>query len=128
MKHTEKKFSQWTKYYLAQSDSYLFPYEYVIRIFLGNYPELSLDKNYKNKKCCDISCGDGRNVTLLSRIGFDVWATEISEEICSSNKKIFDQLYPELSVKFCVSHNDDLKFEDNFFLLFVGMEFYILFK
>jgi len=115
MNYNKEKCSQWTEYYLSQKGNYLFPNEQVIRIFLGNYPELSLDKDYKNKRCLDVSCGDGRNIVLLERLGFEAWGSEISEQICLSNKRVIDNLLPNNSTRFCISTNDDIKFDDHFF-------------
>ena len=59
-----------------------YPAEYVIRIFKGDYPKLKLSKNkFSNKKICDISCGDGRNLSFLHKCGFDVFGTEITKTI-----------------------------------------------
>jgi 2-polyprenyl-3-methyl-5-hydroxy-6-metoxy-1,4-benzoquinol methylase len=77
----------WNTYYKSLTDAYLFPNEYVVRSFLGKYPNLDLDRNYRGKRVCDISCGDGRNITALHKFGFDVYGSEISDEICQITMK-----------------------------------------
>jgi 2-polyprenyl-3-methyl-5-hydroxy-6-metoxy-1,4-benzoquinol methylase len=72
----------WNTYYKSLSDSYLFPNEYVVRSFLGRYPNLDLDRNYRGKGICDISCGDGRNMTALHKFGFEISGSEVTDEIC----------------------------------------------
>lgn len=81
----------WETYYERLTESYLFPNEYVVRAFLGNYPKLSMRREYKGAKVCDVGCGDGRNITLLHKLGFDIYATEATEKICSmTRKKLLD--------------------------------------
>lgn len=72
----------WNQYYQSLTESYLFPNEYVVRSFLGRYPNLDIDRNYSGKKICDIGCGDGRNMTALHKFGFELYGSEISDEIC----------------------------------------------
>ena len=103
----------WTKEYLNQKEM-MFPSEYVIRIFKGSYPRLNLDKNsFKNKKICDLGCGDGRNLLLLDQVGFDVYGMEITEEIVNKAKSNLAKvnIYPDIQV----GVNDDIPFENNFF-------------
>jgi len=77
----------WNTYYKSLTESYLFPNEYVVRSFLGRYPNLDLDRNYLGKRVCDISCGDGRNMTALHKFGFEVYGSEVSDDICQITTK-----------------------------------------
>ena len=99
-----------TRYNKTKSDP-VYPTEWVIRTIAGaNYPRYKYDKsNYKGKKIIDISCGDGRNLELLLNLGFDVYATEISEETVLS----LSIRFPD--VKFSVGFNHKHLFPDNFF-------------
>ncbi|MDR2400208.1 MAG: class I SAM-dependent methyltransferase [Deferribacteraceae bacterium] len=59
-----------------------YPAEYLIRIFKGSCPKLNFNKElYPHQKILEVSCGDGRNLTMLRKCGFTVCGTEISEEI-----------------------------------------------
>lgn len=72
----------WEHYYGQLTDSYLFPNEYVVRTFLGTYPKLTMNRNYSGAKICDVACGDGRNITLLHKLRFEIYATEVTQKIC----------------------------------------------
>ena len=81
---------QYTKYYKGKKLSKLYPTEFVVRSFLGTYPNLKPnDKTfYKGKKVLDLGCGDGRNIPFLSDLGYRVYGLEINKEIvefCSKN-------------------------------------------
>jgi SAM-dependent methyltransferase len=103
---------KWVECFKSNKISY--PAEYVIRIFKGKYPNLNLDKKeYINKKICDISFGDGRHLPFLKDLGFEVYGTEIDEEIV---KIVKDSLEPyNIDVDLKVGTNDNLPFNDEFF-------------
>ena len=91
-----------------------YPAEYVIRIFKGNYPKLKLSKNsFVNKKICDVSCGDGRNLVFLNECGFKLYGTEITQEIVNKIKKNLLKLKMKPILK--VGTNSEIKFNDKFF-------------
>lgn len=70
----------WSYFYL--NNEMAFPSEYVIRIFKGEYPRLNLKKeSFKDKKICDVGCGDGRNLVLLKKCGFQAYGVEITKDI-----------------------------------------------
>jgi SAM-dependent methyltransferase len=104
---------EWTKDILNEKEM-AFPSEYVIRIFKGSYPRLNFDKSsYKGKRICDIGCGDGRNLVLLSQCGFDTCGVELTEEIVN---KVTDDLnklnvYSEIRV----GTNQNIPFNESFF-------------
>jgi len=101
----------WSKQYNKTKQDPLYPTEWVIRTIAGaNYPNYKYDKTrYQGKKILDISCGDGRNLSLLLNLGFDVYATEISKETIELLSKRFSK------VKFSVGFNHKHSFEDSFF-------------
>jgi SAM-dependent methyltransferase len=101
----------WNNQYKKQDRNPVYPTEWVIRTIAGgNYPNLKMDKNqYKGKKILDMSCGDGRNLQLLINQGFEVHASEISENIV---EPLIDK-FPE--VRFSVGYNNRQLFEDHFF-------------
>jgi SAM-dependent methyltransferase len=70
-------------YYVARNTDQVYPVEFVVRTFLGCYPNLRLDRSsYRGAKVLDLGFGDGRNMPLLHNLGFQVSGVEISEEIC----------------------------------------------
>lgn len=107
---------KWEKYYVKDlKEDYLIPNEYVVRSFLGNYPNLRMDKQYAGKRVCDISCGDGRNIVLLNKLKLDIYGTEISEKICQiTQDKLFNHA-DRIQSKIQKGFNWDLPFEDAFF-------------
>jgi len=48
----------------------------------GAFP--SAGKGSRGRRALDMSCGDGRNIVLLHRLGFDIAGTEISQAICDT--------------------------------------------
>lgn len=104
---------EWTNAFLKQKEM-TYPSEYVIRIFKGSYPRLNFDKNsFKNKKICDLGCGDGANLVLLHQCGFDIYGVEITEEIVDRVKSNLNKLNVSAEVR--VGTNNNIPFEDNLF-------------
>lgn len=104
--------SQWTRAYSSEQMPY--PAEYVIRIFKGSYPKINFDKkSYIGKKICDIGCGSGRNLVLLNECGFDLYGTELTQEIVHKAKSNLTKL--NISAKLKIGTNDNLPFDDGFF-------------
>lgn len=103
----ENWFNQYKKYI----NTPLYPTEWVIRTIAGgNYPNLKMDKRYyKGRRILDMSCGDGRNLQLLLNLGFEVFASEISDSILIPLKEKF----PE--IKFGIGFNNNQPFQDYFF-------------
>lgn len=60
----------------------IYPVEFVVRAFLGTYPNLHMPKDeYNGKRILDLGYGDGRNMPLLSNLGMKIHGVEISEDI-----------------------------------------------
>ncbi len=104
---------QYTDFYLKEEPLKSYPNEYVVRVFLGVYPDLSLDKNYNGKNVLDLGMGDGRNLRFLAEKGFDVNGVEISEEICSHVKSSMEKL--EIKAQIKVGKNDSIPFDNSYF-------------
>lgn len=105
--------SQWTKSY-SSSNQMPYPAEYVIRIFKGSYPKFDFDKkSFIGKKICDIGCGVGRNLVLLHECGFDLYGTEITQEIVSKTESNLVKM--NISAQIKTGSNDKLPFDANFF-------------
>lgn len=94
----EKKY---TDFYLKTNLAEVYPDEYIIRIFLGAYPNHHFEKNYSGKKILDIGMGDGRNTKFFFEQGFNVYGTEITHAICNHVNK--------------QSKNHMLSFDDSYF-------------
>ena len=112
----EKNISEnYKSYYTKKKIGKLFPTEFIVRSFLGNYKNLKkLDQDkIINKKVLDLGCGDGRNIPFLNYLGFSVYGLEINEEIinfCRNSLK-----YNDIDVNLSVGRNSSIPFTDNFF-------------
>jgi len=92
----------------------LYPTEWVIRTFIGKYPELIFDKtNFKNGNILDSGFGDGRNFQLLSDLGFIIHGTEINKEIVQLGEERLKRLDIVGDLK--VSKNHNIAFPKNYF-------------
>ena len=105
----------WTDFYAARREpSKTYPSEGAVRIFLGKYPELKLDKaSYKDQRACDAGCGDGRNLVLLHDLGFECYGVEISEEICRQTKSRLEKV-ERIHADVRVGTNAELPFDNEF--------------
>lgn len=103
----------YTKHYVEQNVHRLYPTEFVVRSFMGNYPEHRMEKNFKGKSILDLGFGDGRNVSFLADLGFRVFGVEISQAIC----EVVRSRMKSLGVNFepSVGSNSSLPYEDDFF-------------
>jgi SAM-dependent methyltransferase len=68
-----------------------YPAEGVIRIFKGKFPHLNMP-TIVGGDVLDLGCGDGRHIRLLSSVGLNVSATEISDKICQEVIRLFNGL------------------------------------
>lgn len=105
----------WGKYYRSLADSYLFPNEFVVRSFLGTYPNLSMSRDYRGKRVCDVSCGDGRNMVLLNRLGLELYGTELTPEICSITQRRLLEHRDSIRAEIQPGNNRSLPFADDYF-------------
>src|SRR3989338_4018993 len=98
----------WTQAYKTWELAY--PSEYVIRIFKGAYPHLNFGKeNFSGRSICDVGCGDGRNLRFLKERGFEIYGTEISEEIVEQAKANLERVGAR-GGEIAVGSNDKLPF------------------
>jgi len=101
-------------FYRARNPDYVYPVEFVVRAFLGNYPRHKTDKmSYPGKKVLDLGCGDGRNMPLLHNLGMHVFGMEISQEICDLTKKRMKGLGIDVELK--VGRNHSIPYSSDFF-------------
>jgi SAM-dependent methyltransferase len=105
---------EYTAFYQRTNPTYVYPPEWAVRTFLGNYPKLSLDKSrYAGSKILDIGFGDGRCFPLLHNNGFKIYGIEITDEIIN----LCEQRMLRLGIKVVLKKgtNSAIPFEDNFF-------------
>jgi SAM-dependent methyltransferase len=104
----------YSTFYERSNPAKVYPVEFVVRAFLGNYPRLKTDKSeYRGKRILDVGFGDGRNMPLLSDLGFEVFGAEISAEICDLTAKRMERLGVPVSLS--VGRNRQLTYPDGFF-------------
>ena len=104
----------YSTFHERHNPQHVYPTEWVVRTFLGNYPQLSLDKSkYNGSKILDIGFGDGRNWPLLRNASFNIYGVEITEEIVSLGRDRARALNIPATLK--IGTNSAIPFEDNFF-------------
>lgn len=103
----------YTDFHLKRMGEHCYPTEFLIRTMLGKYPNLKLEQNYENKNVLDLGCGDGRNMILLKNLGLNIYATEITPEICTSVTKRMKKFGIDADIR--VGRNSNIPFEDDFF-------------
>ncbi len=106
--------STYSDFHKAKQSKHVYPTEWVIRTFLGKYPDLHLNTgNYTNSKILDMGYGDCRNMPLLNNCGFDIYGVEISDEINTLATDKLNDLGISATLK--KGSNTDIPFDENFF-------------
>jgi SAM-dependent methyltransferase len=101
-------------FYRARNPDHVYPVEFVVRAFLGNYPRHKTDKtSYPGRRVLDLGFGDGRNMPLLHNLGMQVSGVEISQEICDLTARRMKAFGIEVDLK--VGRNHDIPYPDGFF-------------
>ncbi len=103
----------YTKFYCGNDPAKSWPGEYIVRIFLGNYPRLRLDGEYAGKSLLDMGMGDGRNLRFLAGLGFEAHGVEVTDSICRQVKESFDGA--GLPANFRAGKNGDIPYGDERF-------------
>lgn len=85
----------------------------ITRLFLSRFSPIK--KKFKNTRLVDFSCGSGPYLVFFKKLGFKVYATEISDSIISKLKKKFSK------IKFKTSNNNEIDFPNNFFKFFIAI-------
>lgn len=105
---------KYNSFYSERNPVHVYPVEFVVRAFLGNYPRLKTDESvYPGKRVLDLGFGDGRNMPLLHNLGMQVYGAEISEKICDLATTRMESLGIEIDAR--VGRNCALPFENAFF-------------
>ena len=105
--------TSYTRFYLARKHKKVYPTEFVVRSFLGEYPELSFRKPRQGESILDIAFGDGRNTAFLCDLGLDVHGIELTEEIVSQTGKRLLETGYEPALK--TGRNSSIPYEDESF-------------
>ena len=105
--------ADYTRFYSERKHTKVYPTEFVVRILLGNYPELSFKKPKAGDSILDIGFGDGRNTVFLCDLGLDVYGIEITEEIVGQTERRLREIghHPE----FRIGRNSCIPYEDESF-------------
>ena len=104
----------YTDFHKKTASGHIYPTEWVIRSFLGTYPNLNLDKSkYPNAKLLDLGFGDCRNMPLLHNCNFQIYGVEISSEIILMAKEKLDQIGINAVLK--EGTNVNIPFGDKYF-------------
>ena len=105
---------QYADFYSERNPEKVYPVEFVVRTFLGTYPQLKLDRSsYCGAKILDLGFGDGRNMPLLHDLGFEIYGVEISDKIGRLTKQRMDKL--NVPVQLSTGSNSHLPFQDKTF-------------
>ena len=108
--------------YNLKSSRVLFPPNIITKLFLSRFSPIK--KKFKNKKILDFSCGAGPYLKLFLDLKFQVYATEISDQIVRMLKKKYKK-----KINFSVGDNNKLDFKSGFFdIIFCHHSIYYLKK
>jgi SAM-dependent methyltransferase len=100
--------------YTKQEVRHRYPVEFVVRAFLGTYPDLKLDPSrYLGTRILDLGFGDGRNMPLLHNLGFEVHGVEIHGEIVRATHEAMQALGIDADLR--VGSNARIPFASDFF-------------
>lgn len=109
-------FEKWTQVYkkiIKSGDALAWPSETLIRLFKGPYlPDLQ-HQHITNKKVLDVGCGAGNNLIFLDSLGLELYATEVTEQLCSIVKQKLNNININIDVR--CGTNITLPFPDNYF-------------
>lgn len=73
---------QYASRYTSDKANAVYPVEFVVRAFLGTYPDLHMPRDrYEGHCILDLGYGDGRNMPLLNNLGMKIHGVEIAEDI-----------------------------------------------
>ena len=100
--------------YSRDQEQHVYPVEFVVRAFLGTYPELKIDRSkFPGSRVLDLGFGDGRNMPLLRNLGFQIYGVEIHENILQTVRERLPNI--GVSAELAVGSNVSIPFEDDFF-------------
>jgi SAM-dependent methyltransferase len=111
---TERIVEHYDEFYRKRNPIHVYPVEFVVRAFLGNYPRHKTEPaSYVGKKFLDLGFGDGRNIPLAHNLGMQIYGVEISQDICDLTKVRMNRLGIEVTL--AVGRNHSIPFCDGTF-------------
>jgi SAM-dependent methyltransferase len=106
--------NEYSSRYSSDKRVSVYPVEFVVRAFLGTYPELHMPKDqFDGKRILDLGFGDGRNMPLLSDLSMKIHGVEISEHINRHVQKRLESLGIQAELR--TGSNAHIPFENSFF-------------
>ena len=110
----EKIVERYRAFYNQRNPRHVYPVEFVVRAFLGNYPRHQTDaSSHAGARVLDLGFGDGRNMPLLHNLGMHIFGVEISQDICDLTNARMRAL--DIPVETRVGRNSAIPFKDAFF-------------
>jgi SAM-dependent methyltransferase len=89
-----------------------YPPEAVIRMFLGNFPNLNFVPEI-NKRILDLGFGEGRNFPFFNEIGLESYGVEINKNQIEHTESILNKYSIDAELK--LGTNQNIPFKDSFF-------------
>jgi len=111
---TDELRQHYEAFYQDRAPTHVYPVEFVVRAFLGNYPQHKSDPaSYASSSILDLGFGDGRNMPLLHNLGMKIFGVEISQDICNLTQMRMERLGIEVTLH--VGRNSSIPHPDAFF-------------
>jgi ubiquinone/menaquinone biosynthesis C-methylase UbiE len=109
-----KNDENYSSYYKKQDVVKVYPTEFVIRSFLGAYPNLKTDRSeLAGKRILDLGFGDGRNMPLLADLGLEIHGVEVTQAICAHITKRMAEA--GVTVEARAGRNSHIPYDDAYF-------------
>ena len=100
-------------YYSKRNPARVYPTEFVVRVFMSSYPNLSFTPPKTGNSILDIGFGDGRNTLFLCELGLETAGIEISDKIVALTSKRLSNLGHNPTLR--VGRNNNIPFQNNYF-------------
>ncbi len=104
---------RYTEHYLKKQHAKVYPTEFVVRIFLAEYPNLIFVKPKEGDSILDVGFGDGRNTAFLCELGLNVSGIEITDKIIELTKDRLNKI--GFSPKLITGRNSNIPFTQDSF-------------
>ena len=100
--------------YTSDKENAVYPVEFVVRAFLGTYPDLHMPRDrYMDQRILDLGYGDGRNMPLLNNLGMKIHGVEIAAGI---NRHVQNRLKAlEIHAELKVGTNAHIPYDSDYF-------------